>query len=193
MGKKATRKLRSEGMIPAVIYGGTENVHFAAPKLAFRPLVYTPEFQLADVTVDGKNYRCIMKDLQFDVLTDELAHIDLLELVEDRKVIATLPLKFVGQSKGVKDGGRLELKLKSLNIRTMPKYLKESIEVNIEKLELHENIRVQDVVAENMEILNSPRIPVATVVTTRALRTEEAAKDASAKTAKGAAKPAAKK
>ena len=193
MGKKATRKLRSEGMIPAVIYGGSENVHFAAPKLAFRPLVYTAEFQLADVTVDGKNYRCIMKDLQFDVLTDELAHLDLLELVEDRKVIATLPLKFVGQSKGVKDGGRLELKLKSLNIRTLPKYLRETIEVNIENLELHENIRVQDVVAENMEVLNSPRIPVATVVTTRALRTEEAASAAASKGAKGAAKPAAKK
>jgi large subunit ribosomal protein L25 len=81
-----------------------------------------------------------------------------------------LPLNYTGQPKGVKDGGRLELKIKSLKIRTLPKYLRESIEVNIENLQLHGNIRVQDVVAENMEILNSPRIPIASVVTTRALR-----------------------
>ena len=116
-----------------------------------------------------------MKDIQFDVVTDELNHIDFLELVEDRKVVATLPLKFIGQSQGVKDGGRLELKLKSLNVRALPKDLREHIEVDITDLQLHGNIRVQEVVAANMEILNSPRIPVASVVTTRALRQEETA------------------
>ena len=199
-GKKATRQIRSEDQVPAVIYGGTETIHFSAPTMAFRTLVYTPEFQIAEIAIEGKTYRTIMKDLQFDVVTDELNHIDFLELVEDRKVIATLPLKFVGQSKGVKDGGRLELKMKSLNVRTYPKYLAEHIEVNIEDLQLHGNIRVQDVVTNNMEILNSPRIPVASVVTTRALRqadteaaaaTKGAAKAAPA--AKAAAAPAAKK
>ncbi|MBS1780744.1 MAG: 50S ribosomal protein L25 [Bacteroidetes bacterium] len=172
-GKTATRRLRSEGNVPAVIYGGNETVHFSAPTLAFRPLVYTPDFQLAEVTVNGKTYRCILKDLQFDVLTDELSHVDFLELVEDRKVIANLPLKFVGQPAGVKAGGRLEIKVKNLRVRTLPKHLKENIEVNIEALELHGNIRVQDVNAPEMEIMNSPRIPVASVVTTRALRQAE--------------------
>ena len=78
-GKKHTRHLRSEGQVPCVIYG-SENIHFSAPLLAFRPLVYTPDFQLADITVDGKAYNCILKDLQFDVVTDELNHIDFLEL-----------------------------------------------------------------------------------------------------------------
>jgi large subunit ribosomal protein L25 len=196
LGKKATRQLRSEGSVPAVIYGGENTIHFSAPLLQFRALVYTPEFQIAEITVDGKNYRAIMKDLQFDVVTDELNHVDFLELVEDRKVIATLPLNFVGQSKGVKDGGRLELKMKSLKVRTYPKFLRESIEVNIEKLELHGNIRVEDVLAENMEVLNSPRIPVASVVTTRALKIEEDSAKPGAKAAAApaaAAKPAAKK
>lgn len=181
LGKKATRQLRSEGMVPAVIYGGKETVHFSAPQMAVRPLVYTPEFQIAEIVLDGKTYRAIMKDLQFDVVTDELSHIDFLELVEDRKVIATLPLNFTGQSQGVKDGGRLELKIKSLNVRTYPKYLKESIEVKIDDLKLHGNIRVQDVVAENMEILNTPRIPIASVVTTRALRQADSEAAAAAK------------
>lgn len=184
-GKKATRHLRSEGQVPAVIYGGTENIHFSAPTLALRPLVFTPEFQLAEISVDGKTYRCILKDVQFDVLTDEVSHIDFLELVEDRKVVANLPLNFVGQPKGVKDGGRLEIKVKSLKVRTYPKYLSENISVNIENLELLGNVRVEDVKAENMEIMNSPRIPVASVVTTRALRQAETEE---AKAAKGGKK-----
>jgi len=190
LGKKATRQVRSEGMVPAVIYGGKETIHFCAPVMSFRTLVYTPEFQIAEITLDGKMYRSIMKDIQFDVLTDELSHIDFLELVEDRKVIATLPLHFTGQPQGVKDGGRLELKIKSLNVRTYPKHLKEHIEVKIDNLQLHGNIRVQDVIAENMEILNSPRIPIASVVTTRALR--QADSEAAAAPAKGAAPAAAK-
>jgi len=201
LGKKATRDIRSEGEVPAVIYGGNDTIHFSAPAIAFRTLVYTPDFQVAEISIDGKNYRTIMKDLQFDVVTDELSHIDFLELVDDRKVIATLPLHFTGQAKGVKDGGRLVIKMKSLKVRAYPKYLKEAIEVNIDDLQLHGNIRVEDVIAENMEVLNSPRVPVASVVTTRALKIEEetkpaAAPAAAAKPAAGAAapaKPAAKK
>ena len=198
LGKKATRHTRSEGNVPAVIYGGKETIHFSAPAMAFRTLVYTPEFQIAEISVEGKTYRTIMKDIQFDVVTDALNHIDFLELVEGHPVVATLPLKFVGQAQGVKDGGRLELKLKSLNVRTMPKYLIAAIEVNIDDLQLHGNIRVEDVKVEHIEILNSPRIPIASVVTTRALRQAEtdaaAAAAASAKGAKAApAKAAAPK
>ena len=172
-GKKSARHLRSEGQVPGVIYGGKENIMFSADPIALRPLVYTPDFQLAEISIDGATHRCILKDLQFDVVTDELSHIDFLELVEDKKVIANLPLKFVGQAEGVKAGGRLEIKVKSLKVRTLPKYLSENIEVNIDKLQLNSNIRVEDVKAENIEILNSPRIPIASVVMTRALKQAE--------------------
>jgi large subunit ribosomal protein L25 len=172
-GKTATRRLRSEGQVPCVIYGGTETIHFSAPTLAFRPLVYTPAFQIAEILVDGKTYRCIMKDRQFDVVTDELNHIDFLELVDDKKVIANLPLKFIGQPAGVKAGGRLETKIKSLKVRTLPKFLVEAIEVDITDLELNGNLRVEDVKADNMEVMNSARIPVASIVMTRALRQAE--------------------
>ncbi len=101
LGKKATRQLRSEDHVPAVIYGGTETIHFSAPVMAFRTLVYTPDFQVAEINLDGKVHRTIMKDIQFDVVTDELNHIDFLELVEDNKVVATLPLKFHGQPQSV--------------------------------------------------------------------------------------------
>lgn len=172
-GKKAARDLRSQGQVLGVIYGGKEEVHFSAPVLAFRSIVYTPEFLIAEIKVNGNTHRCILKDIQFDVVTDSLNHIDFLELVEDKKIIANLPLKFVGQSEGVKAGGRLEVKMKNLKVRTYPKHLVENIPVDISNLELNANIRVEDIKLENIELMNSPRQPIASVVMTRALRQAE--------------------
>lgn len=172
-GKKAARDLRAQGQVLAVIYGGKEEIHFTAPQLAFRGLVYTPEFQIAEIRVDGKTYRTIMKDKQFDVVTDSLNHVDFLELVDDRKVIANLPLNFIGQSEGVKEGGRLIIKMKSLKVRTMPQNLVSHIDVDITKLQLNGNIRVEDVKMEDTEFMNPSRQPVASVVMTRALRQAE--------------------
>jgi large subunit ribosomal protein L25 len=174
MGKKATRQLRSQELVPGVIYGGAKEISFSAPARALRPIVYTPEFMQAEVRVDGDTYTCILKDLQFDKVSDELLHIDFLELVADKKVIATLPLHLTGVPVGVKGGGKLVTKMKSLKVKALPKDLKESITVDITDLELNANIRVEDVKADNMEILNSPRIPIATVVMTRQLKQEEA-------------------
>ena len=190
-GKSATRQLRSQDLVPGVIYGGATEVNFAAPAVEFKPLVYTPDFQLAEVHVDGKTYKCILKDLQFDKVSDRLNHVDLLELVEDKKVTATIPMKFTGASAGVKAGGKLVIKMKSLKVKTLPKFLRENIEVDITNLELNGNIRVEDVKIENYEIMNSPRIPIASVIMTRQLKQEEAA--APAKGAAGKAAPAAKK
>ena len=174
-GKKATRQLRSQELVPGVIYGGEKEVNFSAAAKAFKPLVYTSAFQVAEVTVDGKSYRCILKDLQFDKVSDELIHVDLLELVDNKTVVATLPLKFVGTAAGVKAGGKLVTKIKALKVKALPKDLKEAIEVDLTPLELNGNIRVEDVKADNMEILNSPRIPIASVVMTRQLKQEESA------------------
>src|SRR6201990_1531684 len=189
LGKQATRQLRSEEKVPGVIYGGAKEVNFSAPLASFKTLVYTPDFQLAEIKVDGKSYKCILKDLQFDKVTDERIHADFLELVEDKKVIATIPIKFTGAAKGVKDGGKLITKMKALKIKTYPKHLKENIEVDLTELELNGNVRVEDVKADNYEILNSPRIPIASIVLTRQWKQEEAAAaPAGAKPAAAAAK-----
>ena len=193
-GKKNTRALRSQGLVPGVIYGGSQEVNFAAPVLAFKNLVYTPEFQLAEISIDGKSYRCILKDVQLDKVSDELAHLDFLELVEDKKIVATIPIHFSGTAAGVKGGGKLVTKMKNLKVKTYPKHLKEFIDVDLTNLELNENIRVEDVKDPNYEILNSPRIPIASVVMTRQLKQEEATAPAAAPAAPaktGAAAPAA--
>jgi large subunit ribosomal protein L25 len=166
--------------------------------LAFKSLLYTPDFQLAEIKVGADSYRCILKDVQLNKVTDELAHLDFLELVEDKKLIATIPIKFTGVAVGVKGGGKLETKMKTLRVKTYPKFLRENIEVDLTNLELNENIRVEDVKDENLEILNSPRIPIASVVMTRLLKQEEATAGptpaaATAAAPAAAAKPAAAK
>ncbi|HMJ46476.1 MAG TPA: 50S ribosomal protein L25 [Ferruginibacter sp.] len=190
-GKKATRQLRSQQLVPGVIYGGKSEINFAAPASEFKNIVYTSEFMLADIKVEGNSYRCILKDLQFDKVSDLLTHVDFLELVEDKKVVASLPLKYIGVPAGVKAGGKLVTKMKNLKVKTFPKYLKEQIEVDITNLELNGNIRVEDVKADNMEVLNSPRIPIASVTMTRQLKQEEATVTPAATPGAAVAAPAA--
>lgn len=173
-GKAATRQLRSEEKVPAVIYGGAKEINFSAPAAAFKNVVYTPDFMLTEIKVDGASYRCVLKDLQFDKVSDQLIHVDFLELVSDRKLTVNIPIKFTGAPAGVKEGGKLVVKMKSLKVKTLPEYLRENIELDLTELKLNENVRVQDVKVENMEILNSPRIPVASVTMTRQLKQEEA-------------------
>ena len=172
-GKKAARQLRSQENVLGVIYGGATEVNFYASAKAFKPLVYTSEFQIAEVTVEGKTYKCILKDLQFHNLSDALLLVDLLELVADKKVVATLPLKLVGVAVGVKAGGKLVSKVKAVKVKAFPKDLREFIELDITNLELNENIRIQDINVPNIEVMNPPRIPVASVVMTRLLKQEE--------------------
>lgn len=197
-GKKATRHLRSQQLVPGVIYGGKEEINFSAPAASFRDIVYTSEFMLADIKVNGNSHSCILKDIQFDKVTDELIHLDFLELVEDKKIIASLPLKYTGTPEGVRAGGKLVTKMKTVKVKTYPRFLREFIEVDLSGLELNGNVRVQDVKADNMEILNSPRIPIASVTMTRQLKQEEAAAPkegaaAAPAAAAAAAAPAAKK
>ena len=205
-GKAATRQLRSEEKVPGVIYGGAKEINFSAPATAFKSIVYTPDFMLAEIKIEGTPYKCVLKDIQFDKVSDRLIHVDFLELVGDKKVTVSIPLKFTGVPAGVKEGGKLAVKMKALKVKTVPEHLLEHIEIDLTELKLNENIRVQDIKAVNMEVLNSPRIPIASVTMTRQLKQEDAAVKvaptaaaaAPAAAAKGApaaaaAKPAGKK
>ena len=181
-GKKVARQLRSQDNVLAVIYGGATEVNFYAPAKAFKSLVYTSEFQLADVTVEGKTYKCILKDLQFDKVTDALIHVDLLELVNDKKVIATLPLKMVGVSVGVKAGGKLIVKMKSLKVKALPKNLPDFVEANISELEMGNKLYVTKLVSDKYKLMHPDNTVVCQVRISRAAMkaAQEAAKAAKA-------------
>jgi len=171
-GKKATGHVRSEGKVPGVIYGGSANVHFTATPKALKSIIYTAEFNQAEINIDGKKYTCILKDLQYNKTTDEVTHVDFLELVTGKSVNASVPLKFIGTSKGVKEGGRFEVKMSTVKVRTKPENLRSAVDVDITNLEIGKNLRIEDISYEGAEILHNKRIPVAAVVTTRALKQE---------------------
>jgi large subunit ribosomal protein L25 len=173
MGKKAARAIRSKEQVPCVIYGGPQSVHFSATQKELKPFIYTAEFQYAEVKVEGKTYKCILKDLQFHKVTDSLQHVDLLELVDDKFVLANIPVSYTGTSIGVKNGGRFVPKVTSVKVKCLPKFLRDTLVVAIDKLEIGKNLRIEDIKYEGITIMQSPRIPIASVVTTRALKQAE--------------------
>ncbi len=170
-GTKYAKAIRREGNVPCVMYGGDKIVHFHAAQGSFKKLIYTPDFKLADITVDGANYKAILKDAQFHPVTDDIMHIDFIELVPEKVVKAQVPVRVTGSAPGVKTGGKLQQSLRKVSILTTPENLVDNVTVDISELELGQAIRVRDIVAlEGIQVLNPPAIPVATIVIPRALR-----------------------
>lgn len=184
LGKKSASNLRRNGFVPCNLYGGKTNVNFYAPYNSFLKLVYNPDFFKVNVIIDGNSYETLIKEIQFNPVTDRISHVDFLELTPGKKVTAEVPLKLVGQSEGVKAGGKLIQKMRKLKIKATPENLKDAIEVSIETLGLGKSIYVRDIKEEGLEIINSPEIPVASIEITRSLRSAEA----EAKKAEGAKK-----
>jgi len=176
LGKKATKALRVEGKVPCVIYGGDKVVHFSSIPKAFKPLIYTPDFKLAEITIDGETFQCILKDSQFHPVTDEIVHLDFLQLVPNKSIKVNIPVAFKGVSPGVKAGGKLIQKLRTIKIKTTPEKIVNKLFVDISEVTLGNSVRVRDVeVTDGMEVINPGATPVASVEVPRALRSAEAA------------------
>ncbi len=188
LGKKATRALRRAGNVPCNLYGGKESLNFYAPVSAFRKLIYTPEFRFAQIEVDGKTFKAIVKEAQFDSIKDDLLHLDFQELVDTVKVKVSVPLKLNGNPKGVATGGKLEQVIKKLTILALPKDLPHSIEVDVTDLELGGIKRISDIHLPGVSILLSASNPIARVIIPRAVKEEVVATPAAA-TATPAAAP----
>lgn len=179
--KLKASSLRKEGKIPAVIYGGDVVEHITTTIGEVKHLIYTPDFKLADVSVNGKNHQCIIKDVQFHPTRDTVEHIDFLAIENGRKVKVEIPVRFKGESPGVKLGGKLMQSLRKVKVKLDPKDLVEELFVDISSLELGDAIRVRDIESDdNLEIMIDPAIPIAVVEVPRAVKTEEVAEDAPA-------------
>lgn len=191
IGKKSSKASRREGLVPAVLYGAGDPVHFTIKALDVRSLVYTPEFKLAELNVGGKTYKAIVKDHQFHPVTDQLRHIDFLALKDGHPIKVEVPVVFEGTSPGVRAGGKLQIAVRRVKIKTTPENLVDKLVLNIGKLELGAAIRIRDIAAiEGVEIMNPGGQPVASVEVPRALRSaataDKKAAEAAAKGAKGA-------
>lgn len=170
LGKKESKRLRAEGNVPCVVYGTGEQIHFYAPMIMFRPLVYTPEAHMVDLNIEGEHKRCILQDIQFHPVNEIILHADFLELEDKKPVKMEIPLHLMGTPKGVTKGGTLMFKRRSLKLKALPKDMPEHINVNVASLDFGKAIKVKDVKAEGFEILDNPAVSIAVIEVPRALR-----------------------
>jgi large subunit ribosomal protein L25 len=173
-GKTDSRKLRKDGKMPCVMYGGKENVHFSVEKASLKKLIYTPEVQLVNIEIEGKKHNAIIKDMQFHAVTDELSHLDFLEIHDDKPIEIGIPVELTGIAPGVRAGGKLHLVNRKLKVKGLAKNLPDKLLVDINDLNLGKSIKVGDLSFEHIAVLNSKNTVVASVKLTRASKGTEA-------------------
>ena len=175
LGKKNSKQIRKEDGVPCVIYGKDENIHFFAPELAFKNLVYTHEAHLVDLNIDGNIYKTILQDIQFHPVSDKIIHVDFIKVFEDKPVAISVPVSISGNSPGVMAGGKLSVKRRALKIKGLPKNLPEFIPIDISNLKIHDSIKVGDLAIDNIEFLDIKKSIIVTVATTRGAQKDEGA------------------
>jgi large subunit ribosomal protein L25 len=173
LGKKSSKQTRQEGNVPCVIYGKEENLHFHAPELAFKPLVYTHEGHLVNLTLDNKAHKAVIKDIQFHPVTDRILHIDFIEVFDNKPVVINIPVTVTGDSVGVMAGGKLSIRKRSLKVKGLPKDLPENLEIDITKLKIHDTIKVGDLSYDKIELLDPKKLMVLTIATSRVAQKSE--------------------
>ena len=215
-GTKSAQDARRAETVPCVIYGGKENIHFTATEKEFKPLIYTPDIHMVKIDVGGRTIDAVMKEIQFHKITDKVIHIDFVEVIPGKKVIVQIPVKTEGSAIGVRAGGKLLQKFRTLNAKAVVDKLPANITLNVEKMEIGTSLRVSDIKVDGVEFLDSPNATVVAVritrnveetpaagataaatpaasATTAAAPAAAGAKDAAKPAGKEAAKPAAKK
>ena len=169
-GKKAAKTIRAAKNVPCVLYGGESNVNFTVAAADLRKLIYTPEVYLVNLTIDGKASKAIIKEIQFHPVSEDVLHIDLLEVTENKPVAIEIPVQLTGLAEGVKAGGKLNLEMRKLRVKGIYTNIPERIVLDVTSLALGKKIQVCDVVLDNLEVLNAKNAVVAQVKMTRAAR-----------------------
>jgi len=165
--KSSTKKVRNEGLVPCVLYGGNENIHFTAPVLDFKKLVFTPEVHTVSLNIEGETFDAVMKDIHFHPVTDKLLHIDFMSISPDKEVVMDIPVKITGSAEGVKQGGRLITKVRKLKIKALPANLPDSFTMDVTPLLIGQSIRVSDMHVKGIEFMDSPNNVIVGVRVTR--------------------------
>lgn len=181
-GKKATRELRKEGLVPCNLYGEKkgadgqpEALAFAIPAAQLRKVVYTPHVYVVNLTIDGEAHKAIMKELQFHPTTDALLHIDFLEVTEEKPITIGIPVNLTGHAQGVRDGGRLSQAVRKLDVTAPYKQIPEMLDIDVTNLALGKAIKVAELSFEGLEIATPSQVIVCSVKATRASRSAAAA------------------
>ena len=187
VGKVSTKALRNAGMVPCVLYGGNQPVHFSAEEKAFKTLVYTPNAHTVAIELGAKKFNAILQDIQVHPVSDRILHLDFYELQDDKEVTIEVPVKVSGVSPGVLLGGVLRLNQRRLKVKALPKDLPDFIEANISEMQMGNKLYVTKLVSDDYKILHPENTVVAQVRISRAAMkaAQEAAKAAKAAPVKG--------
>jgi len=163
LGKKNSKKLREEGNVPCVVYGGDKQLHFHSPMILFRDLIYTPGANFVKLNIEGIEKDAILQDIQFHPVSEVILHADFLELQENKKIKMDIPVKIIGDSPGVQQGGKILIRIRKLSLMAYPKNMPSFVEVDISELQLGKSVQVEELLSDQYDILNSPLVSVVSV------------------------------
>ena len=182
LGKKASKLARKEGLIPCNIYGEKKDengapvaMSFVCPMSELRKVVYTPHIYVVNLNIDGEEHKAVMKELQFHPVTDALLHVDFYEVNEDKPITIGIPVKLNGLAQGVRDGGRINLSIRKINVTAPYKAIPEHLDIDVTNLQLGKSIKVGELSFEGLTLATPAEVVVCSVKATRASRSAAAA------------------
>ena len=190
VGKKATKALRNADMVPCVIYGGDEPLSFSAHELAFKDLVYTPNAHTVVIELEGEKINAILQDIQFHPVTDRIIHMDFYQIFDDKEVSVEIPVRTVGNSRGVRSGGVLRIVTRKLRVKALPANLPDVIEVDISDMRIGSKMYVTDVKADDFKLMHTDNTVICQIRTSRTAISEIEEEEAEAEAAEEAAEAA---
>jgi len=175
LGKKASKQLRKEGLVPCNLYGEQKDkdgkpvsMTFAAPMSELRKIVYTPHIYVINLVIDGESHTAVMKELQFHPVTDALLHIDFMEVNDQKPITIGIPVKLCGLAQGVRDGGRMNLSIRKIAVTAPYQQIPEHLDIDVTNLKIGKSIKVGDLSFEGLELATSKEVVVCSVKMTRA-------------------------
>ena len=187
LGKKESKKIREQGLVPVVLYGSDEVVHLTLAFSDLREFVYTPSVFLLDLSVDGKTYKAMIQDVQWHPIEEQILHIDLLKIDNEIPVKIGVPVELVGTAKGIKAGGKIKFNLRKLRIKAMVDNLPDTIKIDITKLNIGDSIKVEEMKLDNITFLDNKSNTIVGVVSTRLAKSGAGALDDEDELEEGAA------
>ena len=174
LGKKASKSLRKEGLVPCNIYGIAQEdgkpvaKSFAVPMTELRKVIYTPHIYVINLIIDGESHTAILKEIQFHPVTDAVLHVDFLEVNDQKPITIGIPVKLTGLAQGVRDGGRMNLSIRKIEVKAPYQQIPEHLDIDVTALQIGKSIKIGQLSFEGLEIVTGKEVIVCSIKMTRA-------------------------
>ena len=174
LGKKASKALRKEGLVPCNIYGLAEKdgkpaaMAFAVSMAELRKIIYTPHIYVINLVIDGESHTAILKEIQFHPVTDAVLHVDFLEVNDQKPITIGIPVKLTGLAQGVRDGGRMNLSIRKIEVKAPYQQIPEHLDIDVTALQIGKSIKVGQLSFEGLELVTGKEVIVCSIKMTRA-------------------------